>query len=110
MLPAVVPCRKSAIWYYQNRVAERPDCTAIKSGRHQGRTPWRIIAPRDNRRDLEEIPAKARKDMTFTFVEHMDQVLNAALKREVQPERPSVEPLRRRSTKTRDGVAARAGG
>jgi ATP-dependent Lon protease len=69
----------------------------------------RIIAPRENRRDLEEIPIKARKDMTFTFVDHMDQVLNAALKREVQPERASVEPLRRRSTKTRDGVAARAG-
>ena len=67
----------------------------------------RIIAPRENRRDLEEIPAKARKDMTFTFVDHMDQVLNAALKREVSPEKTTVEPLRRRSTKTRDGVAAR---
>ena len=64
----------------------------------------RIIAPRDNRRDLEEIPARVRKDIDFTFVDHMDQVLNAALKREIQPERAEVKPLRR--ARARDGVAA----
>src|SRR5207245_6924283 len=55
----------------------------------------RIIAPRENRRDLEEIPARVRKEIAFTFVDHMDQVLNAALKREIQPERAEVKPLRR---------------
>jgi ATP-dependent Lon protease len=68
----------------------------------------RIIAPRDNRRDLEEIPARVRSQMTFTFVDHMDQVLNAALKREVRPERADVKPLRRSTRRTADGVAAAA--
>jgi ATP-dependent Lon protease len=71
----------------------------------------RIIAPRENRRDLEEIPARVRKEMTFTFVDHMDQVLNAALKREVRPERAAVQPLRRRrASKRSEGVAAKASG
>ena len=67
-----------------------------------------VIAPRDNRRDLEEIPARVRKEITFTFVDHMDQVLNLALKREVQPERDDVKPLRRTSRRAQDGVAARS--
>jgi ATP-dependent Lon protease len=65
-----------------------------------------VIAPRDNRRDLEEIPARVRKETTFTFVDHMDQVLNTALKREVQPERADVQPLRRAPRRAHDGVAA----
>jgi ATP-dependent Lon protease len=57
----------------------------------------KVVAPRDNRRDLAEIPARVQKQITFTFVDHMDQVLNAALKREVQPERAevNVKSLRR---------------
>jgi ATP-dependent Lon protease len=69
----------------------------------------RIIAPRENRRDLEEIPERVRGDLTFTFVDHMDQVLNAALKKEVREERATVEPLRRRGARAREGVAARSG-
>jgi ATP-dependent Lon protease len=70
----------------------------------------RVIAPRDNRRDLEEIPARVRSQITFTFVDHMDQVLNAALKREVRPERADVQPLRRGSRRTSEGVAAASRG
>jgi ATP-dependent Lon protease len=69
----------------------------------------RVIAPRDNRRDLEEIPSRVRSQITFTFVDHMDQVLNAALKREIRPERAEVQPLRRNARRTTDGVAAAAG-
>jgi ATP-dependent Lon protease len=65
-----------------------------------------VIAPRDNRRDVDEIPARVRKETTFTFVDHMDQVLNAALKREVQPERADVKPIRRTQRRAQDGVAA----
>jgi ATP-dependent Lon protease len=68
----------------------------------------RIVAPRENRRDLEEIPARVRKEIEFTFVDHMDQVLNAALKREVQPERAEVKPLRRATRRGRENVAAAA--
>ena len=67
----------------------------------------RIVAPRDNRRDLEELPAKVRKDIAFTFVDHMDQVLNAALRRQVKAERPGVEPLRA-GRRSREKVAATA--
>jgi ATP-dependent Lon protease len=66
----------------------------------------RVVVPRDNRRDLEEIPARVRKEITFTFVDHMDQVLNVALKREVRAERAEVKPLRRTTRRQRDGVAA----
>jgi ATP-dependent Lon protease len=68
----------------------------------------RVIAPRDNRRDLEEIPAHVRKQITFTFVEHMDEVLNAALKREIRPERAEVlrKPIRRTGRRGAEGVAA----
>ncbi len=69
----------------------------------------RIIAPQGNKRDLEEIPARVRKDITFTFVEHMDQVLNIALKREIRPERNEVKALRRTTRRARDGVAAAGG-
>jgi ATP-dependent Lon protease len=66
----------------------------------------RVIAPRDNRRDLDEIPARVRKQIAFTFVDHMDQVLNTALKREIRPERAEVKPLRRTPRRAREGVAA----
>jgi len=69
----------------------------------------KIVAPHDNRRDLEEIPARVRKDITFTFVDHMDQVLNIALKREIRPERNEVKALRRTTRRARDKVAAAAG-
>jgi ATP-dependent Lon protease len=39
----------------------------------------RVILPYGNRKDLEDIPAKARRQMQFHFVETMDEVLRAAL-------------------------------
>ena len=38
-----------------------------------------IIAPKKNRKDLDEIPAKTRKELKFTFVETMEEVLKKAL-------------------------------
>jgi len=49
------------------------------------------------------------KDITFTFVDHMDQVLNIALKNEIRPERNEVKALRRTTRRARDRVAAAAG-
>jgi ATP-dependent Lon protease len=68
----------------------------------------RVVAPRDNRRDLEEIPSRVRKQIAFIFVDHMDQVLNVALKREIRPERAEVKPLRRSARRPREGAAAAA--
>lgn len=38
-----------------------------------------IILPKDNRKDLEDIPKYVLKDLEFKFVENMDQVLEIAL-------------------------------
>ncbi len=38
-----------------------------------------VIAPRQNKKDIGDIPKTVRKDVRFLFVEHMDEVLHAAL-------------------------------
>lgn len=40
-----------------------------------------VILPRKNEKDLAEIPAELRKEMTFYFVDSIDQVLELALRR-----------------------------
>ncbi len=40
----------------------------------------KIILPKRNKKDLEDIPKYIKKDMEFIFAETMDQVLKAALK------------------------------
>ena len=40
----------------------------------------KIILPFDNKKDLEKLPEKVKKDLKFTFVKHMDEVLKIALK------------------------------
>ena len=44
-----------------------------------------MIVPKLNRRDLVEIPDTIKKDLTFHFVEHMDEVLKLALISETAP-------------------------
>lgn len=38
-----------------------------------------IIMPKDNKKDLEDIPKYVLKDLNFIFVDHMDEVLREAL-------------------------------
>jgi ATP-dependent Lon protease len=38
-----------------------------------------IIMPKDNEKDLEDVPKEVIKDMSFRFVSHMDEVLPIAL-------------------------------
>jgi len=38
-----------------------------------------VILPKHNEKDLREIPAEVRKNMVFTFVETMDEVLRLAM-------------------------------
>lgn len=38
-----------------------------------------IIIPKDNKKDLEEIPANIKRKMQFILAEHMDEVLDTAL-------------------------------
>ena len=41
----------------------------------------KLIIPKRNKKDLEEIPKYIKKDMQFVFAESMDQVLKVALKK-----------------------------
>lgn len=49
-----------------------------------------IILPKENKKDLEDVPKEVMKDLHFVFVSHMDEVLEVAL---VKPLHPSKEPL-----------------
>jgi ATP-dependent Lon protease len=38
-----------------------------------------VVMPKDNEKDLEEIPAQVKRELKFKFVEHMNEVLEIAL-------------------------------
>jgi ATP-dependent Lon protease len=40
-----------------------------------------IIIPKENKKDLVDIPKEVLKDLKFRFVSHMDEVIGIALKR-----------------------------
>jgi len=52
-----------------------------------------VIMPRDNKKDLEDIPRYIKKDLEFVFAKHVDEVLEVAL----------VKPLPKRLPKERLG-------
>jgi len=56
-----------------------------------------IILPKRNERDLEDIPPEVRSELTFNFVDTVDEVLNLAL-RNGAAEHGSVEPEHRERT------------
>ncbi|MGI8584807.1 MAG: endopeptidase La [Thermoleophilaceae bacterium] len=62
----------------------------------------RVIAPRLNQADLEDIPAHLRKEMEFVFVDSIDRVLAEALE-----ERPAAGRRGRSRPASRERVAAR---
>jgi ATP-dependent Lon protease len=39
----------------------------------------KLIIPKENKKDLEEIPGNVRRKITFVLVENMDEVLREAL-------------------------------
>lgn len=42
-----------------------------------------VILPKENKKDLEDIPKEVSKDLTFHFVENIDEVLRIALSRKI---------------------------
>jgi ATP-dependent Lon protease len=44
-----------------------------------------VIMPKDNEKDLAEIPPEVQASLAIRFVEDMDQVLQLALERPLQP-------------------------
>ena len=49
----------------------------------------KIILPKENKRDLEDVPEDVRSELNFVFVEHIEEVLKEALGIELPP-RPIV--------------------
>ena len=45
-----------------------------------------IILPKDNKKDLEDVPKEVLKDLHFEFVSHMDEVLKIALTKPLKVE------------------------
>lgn len=45
-----------------------------------------VVLPKNNKKDLEDIPKYVLRDLRFIFVDHMDQVLKVALKRNLPEE------------------------
>jgi ATP-dependent Lon protease len=56
---------------------------------------FEAVLPRDNEKDLPDIPETIRKEMSLHFVETMDEVLKIALEREIEalpmPANPAIE-------------------
>jgi ATP-dependent Lon protease len=42
-----------------------------------------VIVPKDNEKDLPDLPEQVRKEMKLHFVQSMDEVLKIALEREI---------------------------
>ena len=53
-----------------------------------------VLLPKDNEKDLAEIPQEILSSLTIRFVETMDEVLQLALERPIAPiEHPAVAPV-----------------
>ncbi|MDO8503355.1 MAG: endopeptidase La [bacterium] len=50
-----------------------------------------VILPLDNKKDMEEVPDKVKKDIKFVFAENLDEVLDIALVRKLKRQVPSQE-------------------
>lgn len=53
-----------------------------------------IIIPKDNKKDLEDVPKEVLKDLKFVFVSHMDEVLGVALKKPIKTKVTTEVPTR----------------
>jgi ATP-dependent Lon protease len=49
-----------------------------------------VCLPRENAKDLDELPADVRESMRFVPIDHVDEVLNEALRPTVVDEKPEV--------------------
>lgn len=49
-----------------------------------------VILPRDNEKDMEDVPSRVKRDIKFVFADHLDQVLSVAFKN--PPKKEKIEP------------------
>ncbi len=64
---------------------------------------YTIIAPEQNKKDLDEIPKYIKRKLDFRFVKHMDEVLEIALQEAPKEKKP---PARKTSTGKRGARSA----
>ena len=65
----------------------------------------RVILPRRNQKDLDEVPKQIRRGLEFIFVETMDEVLPAALRASETQATIKHRPVRLRAHKPVTGTA-----
>jgi ATP-dependent Lon protease len=53
-----------------------------------------IILPKENKKDLEDVPKEVLRDLKFVFVSHMDEVLGVALLKQLKKQREMVQAQR----------------
>ncbi|MBI2759916.1 MAG: endopeptidase La [Chloroflexi bacterium] len=69
-----------------------------------------IIIPKDNARDLDDVPEDLRDEIHFTLAEHVDDVLNRALIPTTAPRRDRIRPeLKRAGQGSTPGPRAASG-
>ncbi len=57
-----------------------------------------VIMPKDNAKDLEDVPKNVKRDMQFIFASHMDEVLKVALTKSLPKEKQTEEPKVEKTT------------
>jgi ATP-dependent Lon protease len=50
-----------------------------------------VILPRQNEKDLDDVPEEIREDMTFSLVEHVDEVFEIALEKDESPDGKGID-------------------
>jgi ATP-dependent Lon protease len=66
----------------------------------------RVVMPEPNEKDLRDIPDEVRKQMTFTFVSTMDDVLKVMLMPKLKPELADSGPARKSAPRKREKPVA----
>ena len=67
-----------------------------------------IILPKDNERDLDDVPADLRDDIEFVFATHVDDVLNVALHAKPVPRRTRLSPALKKGAAAAGGADGKA--
>jgi len=50
-----------------------------------------VILPRQNEKDLDDVPEEIREDLTFSLVEHVDEVFEIALEKDESPDGKGID-------------------
>ncbi len=66
-----------------------------------------VILPKENEKDLEEVPEHVRKDLKFVYVDHMDQVLEVALKEKPRARDRKTEREEQKRARKKEAAAAK---